>query len=151
MIKNYIKVALRNLTRNKIYSLINIVGLSAGLAATILLFLYVRFELSYDKYFDEQKKIFRVLSHSTRSWDKELHMPITLYEIPNVVMDEVPEVKYSTRLSSFVKNESKGFYTRVLADSCFFRVFSFNSVAGDLENALVEPNSVVLTKESAEN
>ncbi|MFP4023032.1 MAG: ABC transporter permease [Thiohalospira sp.] len=156
MIKNYIKVALRNLSRNKIYSLINIVGLSVGLAATILLFLYVRFELSYDKYFNEQEKIFRVISHSSRSGEQEIHMPITLYEIPNVAMDEVPEVEYATRLSSFVenevkvKNESKGFYTRVLTDSCFFRIFSFKSVAGNLEQALVEPYSVVLTKESAE-
>jgi len=156
MIKNYIKVALRNLTRNKIYSLINIVGLSAGLAATILLFLYVRLELSYDKHFNEHDKIYRVLSHSSRSGEQEIHMPITIYEIPNVAMDEVPEIEYATRLSSFVqnevkvKNESRGFYTRVLADSCFFRVFSFKSVAGDLEKALVEPYSVVLTQESAE-
>ncbi|HKL07661.1 MAG TPA: ABC transporter permease, partial [Bacteroidales bacterium] len=156
MIKNYIKVALRNLTRNKTYSLINIVGLSAGLAATILLFLYVRLELSYDKHFNEHDRICRVLSHSSRGGEQEINMPITIYEIPNVVMDEVPEVEYATRLSSFVqnevkvKNESRGFYTRVLADSCFFRIFSFKSVAGDLEKALVEPYSVVLTRESAE-
>ncbi len=156
MLKNYIKVALRNLSRNKIYSLINIVGLSAGLAATILLFLYVRLELSYDKHFNENEKIYRVISHSSRSGEQEISMPITIYEIPNIAMDEVPEVEHATRLSSFVqnevkvKNESKGFYTRVLADSCFFRIFSFKSVAGDLEKALVEPYSVVLTKESAE-
>ncbi|HAF29411.1 MAG TPA: hypothetical protein DCG75_10230 [Bacteroidales bacterium] len=156
MLKNYIKIAFRSLLRNKIYSFINIFGLAVGLSATILLFLYIRLELSYDKHFNEHEIIYRVLSHSSRSGEQEIHMPITLYEIPNVAMDEVPEVEYATRLSSFVqnevkvKNETKGFYTRVLTDSCFFRIFSFKSIDGDLEKALVEPYSVVLTKESAE-
>lgn len=156
MFKNYIKVALRNLFRNKIYSLINILGLAVGLAATILLFLYVRFELSYDKHFKEHEQIYRVLSHSTRAGEQEINMPITLYEIPEEVTSKIPEVEYSTRTTTFdkrevkVNGETKGFYNSTLADSSFFKVFSFKSYAGDLQNALDRPNSVVLTKESAE-
>ena len=155
MIVNYIKIAFRNLFRNKIYSFINILGLSVGLAATILLFLYIRLELSYDKHFNEYEKVFRVLSHSSRSGEQEINMPITIYDIPDVVKSKIPEIKSATRLSAFnqrevkVNNSTKGFYKTILADSCFFQVFSFKSLAGDLSNALTEPNSVVLTKESA--
>jgi len=156
MLKNYIKIALRSLLRNKIYSLINIFGLAVGLAATILLFLYIRFELSYDKHFENYQQIERVISHSTRSVGKEIHMPITLYEIPDVVKEKIPEVESATRLTIFnnlevkVDNESKGFYKSALTDSSFFSVFSFKSYSGDLLKALREPNSVVLTKRSAE-
>ncbi|MCB2195657.1 MAG: ABC transporter permease [Bacteroidetes bacterium] len=156
MFRNYIKVALRNLFRNKIYSLINILGLAVGLAATILLFLYVRLELSYDKHFKEHEQIYRVLSHSTRAGEQEIDMPITLYEIPEEVTSKIPEVAYATRTTTFdkrevkVNGETKGFYNSTLADSSFFKVFSFKSYAGDLQNALDRPNSVVLTKESAE-
>lgn len=156
MFKNYIKIALRNLFRNKIYSLINIFGLAVGLAATILLFLYISLELSYDKHFKDYGQIFRVLSHSTRNGEQEINMPITIYDIPDVVKSKIPEVENATRLSLFnerevkLNNESKGFYTSTLTDSCFFQVLSFKSCAGDLSTALREPNSVVLTKESAE-
>ncbi len=156
MFRNYIKVALRNLFRNKIYSLINILGLAVGLTATILLFLYVQLELSYDKHFDEHEKIFRVLSHSSRSGEQEINMPITLYEVPSIVKAKIPEVKNATKTSYYsyhevkLNGESKGFYYGTLADSSFFRVFSFPAYSGDLTQALNEPNSVVLTKKSAE-
>jgi putative ABC transport system permease protein len=83
-------------------------------------------------------------------------MPITIYEIPLEVKAKIPEVKNATKTTSYyyyevkLNGETKGFYNGTLADSSFFNVFSFESYSGDLTKALNEPNSVVLTKKSAE-
>lgn len=153
MIKNYIKVAIRNLFRNKIYTLINIFGLAIGLAATILLFLYVRFELSFDKHFENSDKIYRVISNYKKDNGQESIFPSTLFEIPDELKLNIPEVKNSTRTWSLsereikIDNISKGYHTSLLADSCFFSVFSAVSVyQNSTVNSLKDPNTVVLTE-----
>ncbi len=156
MFKNYIKVAFRNLYRNKIYSLINIFGLAIGLAATILLFLYVRFELSFDRHFKNSDKIYRIISEYKRDNGHESIFPSTIYELPDELKSNVPEVENSTRTWNLdereikINNISKGYHTSLLTDSCFFNVFSAKSIYGNnLENSLKKRYSVVLTESLA--
>lgn len=156
MIKNYFKIAIRNLYRNKVYSLISILGLAVGLCATILLFLYIRMELSYDNHFRDSQKIYRVLSHSARNGEQVVDMPITTYDIADYVLATMPKVESATRFTSKLNfeikqnNNSKGFYKCIYTDSLFFNVFSFKPISGDLLTALREPNKVVLTRNTAE-
>ena len=152
MLKNYIKIALRNLYRNKIYSLINILGLAIGLAATITLFLYIRFELSYDKHFDDHEKIYKIISSFESENGQNLIFPSSIYEIPVALKSSIPEVKYSTNTTSWslreikVDNISKGFHRSVLVDSCFLKVFTLKSLYNNRKDILKDPKAIVLTE-----
>lgn len=157
MFKNFLKIAIRNLYRNRVFSIISILGLSAGLCATFLLVIYIKFELSFDKNYKDYDKIYRVVSISRNNAGKEIKSPFTLYQLSNELESNIPEVKKSTRtwLASKqeirVGNESKGYYHTFFADSCFFDVFSLKSVYGkSLSKALTEPYTIVLTKSLSE-
>ena len=156
MLRNYIKIAARNLHRNKAFSLISILGLAVGLCVTILLVLYIRFELSFDKHYENYDKIYRIISSSKNTNGKETNTPFTLYQIANELKANIPEVKNSTRTwlrsqqEIKTNNESKGYHTTYFADSCFFDVYSMKSIYGNnLHKALTEPYVIVLTESLA--
>jgi len=93
---NYLKVGWRKLFRNKIFSLINILGLSLGLAACWIILLFVNDELSYDRYFTQADRIYRVVSHG--KWDGgSFDITGTAGPLANVIKDEFPGVKEATR------------------------------------------------------
>ena len=155
MIKNYLKTALRNLLRNRIYSLINIVGLSLGLASAMLIMLYVKDERSYDRF--HKNKIYRViLGLSGLLSPKESKMPkmgITGYFQGPKFAAEIPEIKSFVRVQSGAVDIKTGAdikYQQIFCvDSNFFSVFSFPLLAGDPKTVLLQPNSIVISEDLA--
>jgi putative ABC transport system permease protein len=155
MFKNYFKTAFRNLWKNKIFSAINIFGLSAGLACCILIFLFIQNELSYDTFNIKANNIYRLTS-TMQSTNGERDLAVTPAPWAPLMKNDFPEIKEYVRLLKTEKTDigqpgQKHFYETGLlyADSTFFNVFSFALEKGDVQHALVKPNSIVLTEEAA--
>lgn len=154
MIKYYLKTIIRNLLKNKFYSAINIVGLTIGIAACVLIMLYVQFELSYDRFYENSDKIYRVNLLSAQD-NNITKWPFSSPPLRNAIQDEIPEVEESVRITNYsqlvilykdkVFNETKWCF----ADANFFKIFSTSFIYGEPSTALVEPNTVVLTETTA--
>ncbi|MBK8283339.1 MAG: ABC transporter permease [Saprospiraceae bacterium] len=152
MIKNYFKIALRNLWKFKGFSLINIFGLSMGLACFVLIAMYVADELSYDRYNEKVDRIFRINS-DIRFGGTDLNMAVSADPMGAVLKKDYPQVEeyarlYSSSGSRLIKkgdeyiNEDRITY----ADSTFLKVFTMPVLAGDSKNFLNEPNTVAITE-----
>ena len=154
MFKNYLKVALRNLWKNKAFSAINITGLSAGLAVCLLIVLYVKDEMSYDKYNLQAENIYRldadIFFNGTQFTSAVAPAPLA----PTLKKD-LPQVIQYTRLRNFgdifIKKDNQNIqnHNAVFADSTFFQVFSIPMIAGNRLTALNEPNSIVIDETTA--
>jgi putative ABC transport system permease protein len=157
MIRNFFVVAIRNLARKKIYSLINILGLATGIAICMLIVLFIKSETGYDAFHSNADNIYRVVV------ERKYPDRVTSYSnIPQsyagAVKQECPEVIDAVRVFDFlggsnmqIRIEDKLFEEKkaLFADSNFFRVFSATSLAGDINNALNKPNTVVLNETTA--
>lgn len=155
MLKSYLKVALRNLWKNRLYTSINITGLSVGLAACVLIMLFVRDELSYDKHFKDSQRIYRLTSASNQGGDAQTLLAITTYELLPVLTANFPEMEDATRLDFWDVLVSRGdqyiWQENVMpADSLLFDLFSMETIIGDPQSAIREPNTMVLTESAAE-
>ncbi len=155
MIKNYFKMAWRNLVKNKVYSVLNILGLAVSLACFILITLYVVDELSYDRFHEKADRIYRINSDITMGESQQL--PFTSDMMGPTLKNDYPQVEESTRI--YTSNGSKllrkgdEFIEENLvahADSTFFQVFTFPLIAGDPKTALKDPRSVVLSESAAQ-
>ncbi len=151
MIRNYLKIAIRNLIRQKLYSLINITGLSIGIACFLLISLWVFDEFSYDRFHENKDRIYRVNTMS-----KEMGLVTSSsWRLGPALMEVYPEIEAFTRLwpwsRSLVKYENKTFdeSSFYLADPAFFTMFSFNFLYGSPKSALRDKHSIVLTAETA--
>ncbi|MFZ2054829.1 MAG: ABC transporter permease [Candidatus Aminicenantales bacterium] len=148
MLKNYLKIALRNILRQKGYSFINIAGLTLGLACFILIGLWVRDELSFDRFHEKKDRIFRILN-KTENGDL---IPSPTYALAPALKEEYPEVEEYSRVwpyaGSLVRYQDKRFEEdRIcLADPGFFRMFTFPFLHGNPDTALADRNSIVLTE-----
>ncbi len=155
MLKNYLKTALRNIQKNKVYSVINVLGLTVGLAFFILIGLYARSELSYDRFHENRDRIYRVeqiLAHESGT-ETTAGCPTPL---SGVLPAEIPEVESVTRVidyghSTFTMADGRKFSESktFVVDPGFLRIFSFGLVKGDQKSALAEPYSVVITGNQA--
>ena len=151
MIKNYITTALRYFVRNRTYSLINLAGLSLGLACVILISVWVSFELSHNKFHENGERIYRLSSIITMSGEENFY-PTQHAPVGQMVLEEFPEVEHMTRFSRpFSKVFKHGEEVLMVeeihyVDSCFFNIFSFDLIEGDIITALTSPNTVVLTE-----
>ncbi|MTI41046.1 ABC transporter permease [Fulvivirga lutimaris] len=157
MIKNYFKIAFRNLVKHKFYSAINIAGLAAGVACSLLIYLFVANEMSYDKFHKDGDRIYRVVREG-RFGENEFSYPVSPAPFANGLMTEIPEVETAVRFRSYgtwlVKTpemkesfkESQVHYT----DSTFFDLFSFPVLEGDPKTALTRPNTIAISKSIAE-
>ncbi len=153
MIKNYIKIAWRNVSRHRLYSFIHIAGLAVGVAACLLIFLFVRYELTYDQHNEHYERIARITS-TLNAPELDLSFATSPYPLADALLREYPEVEAVARLESSsaaitFENElisEPGFYE---ADQSVFTVFSFSVIAGDEKGALTMPNSTVLTESVA--
>jgi putative ABC transport system permease protein len=156
MLFNYFKVAFRNLLKKKIYSIINIVGLSVGAAAALLLFLYVQGEKSYDKFLPDSDRLYRVIEDRIYP-DRLAHFSMIPDGFAKVFVEEIPEIEASTRLIGFpsfanvVRLDDKIFseYRFFAADSNFFDVLKFKLLKGNPAQVLRHPNTIVLTASTA--
>ncbi|HEY1870368.1 MAG TPA: ABC transporter permease, partial [Chitinophagaceae bacterium] len=149
MFKNYFKIACRNLLRHKLFSGLNIFGLATGMACSILIFLWVQDELSYDKFNHNADHIFRVTDKAS---DQEYAVvpPSLAYAIKT----QIPSIQTATRVTSAQKmitvgtkkfDEKNIYYT----DSNFLQIFNYPLLKGNVATVLSSPNSVVLTEKTA--
>ncbi len=151
MLRNFIIIALRQMRRNKIFSFINIAGLSVGVACCLILVLYVQDDLSYDRHHADVDRLYRI----TTSFNINDYKPVprTSPPIAWTIKDEVPEFETVTRIvappgasQNLVKYEDKQFYEPdgVVADSTLFDILTYEFIAGNPKTALREANSVVI-------
>lgn len=163
MIPNYIKIAWRNLQRNKIYSLLNSGGLAVGMACCILIGLFIENELSYDRYHKNFDAIYRVL-HSYRQFqggEKPAPPAPDEYQVwgnapvGRALLNDFPEITKTAQFTSPVQllmqyKENRFQESNLLfADSTTFDIFSWKLLSGSSQKALLEPNSIVLTQAMA--
>ena len=150
----YFKNAVRILTSQRFYSFINIVGLSIGITACILVLLYVKHDLSYDKYHKNAENIYRIEFSITQEGVTN-HLAQSQALLGPTLKNEYPEIKKLSRIyfskRSLVKTGDKNNYEDriVYADSAFFEIFSYQAVAGDITQFLKKPNSIILTESTA--
>ncbi|MCK4932573.1 MAG: ABC transporter permease [Candidatus Aminicenantes bacterium] len=152
MFKNYIKIAFRNIRRYKGYSLINIAGLTVGMACFILIFLWVYDELNYDTYHTHSDRLCRIILRKAG----DPGIPSAPYILPQILKDEYPEIVEVTRVRtrgypSAIRHRDITFYEQsfFLTDPSFFSMFSYDFTAGNPKTVLTDPNSVVITQEAA--
>lgn len=153
MIHNYLKSALRNLLRNKVFSFINIIGLAIGLAATIMIAMWVFDELSYDRFHANADEIYRV-ERDIHFEGQDFEVPVTGAIYGPTIRDNYPEVLSMARVEpdrmAMIDENNSRYNERVIfTDPSFFEIFSFPLIKGDPETALVEPNSLILTQDIA--
>jgi len=154
MFKNYFIVALRNLLRNKIYAFINIAGLSIGLACAMLIILYVKDEVSYDRFHANVGNIYRITTQGIdKNGGKGRKDPNTGYLQGPRFAQNIPEIKSFVRVQSGNENIKLGTEVKdqdlLLVDSTFFDVFSFPLISGNRHTCLKDPLSVVLSEDAA--
>lgn len=156
MFKNYIKIALRSLLKSRGTSVINIVGLSIGMACCIIIFLFVQNEMGYDKFHSKADNIFRVLTIDEALGVSSNLVGITLPALGEAMDNDFPEVVQRVRMipqgRQLINYEQQGFYTEhfAYAEPTLFSMFDFNLIDGDTEKALTEPNTVVMSQAMAE-
>jgi len=152
MLYNYLKIAFRNLAKQKFYSGINILGLTLGIACCLLIFLFVQHELSYDTFHAKAKRIFRVQRVDYGTFGKIPYVsgpygPALAADFPDDVKATVRVMKANGLLSYGDKSFNE--YNLIYADSNFFQVFTFPLVQGNATTALASPNTLVLSKSLA--
>ncbi len=154
MLKNYLKVVLRNIRRHAGYSFINIAGLAIGMACCLIITMWVLDELSFDRFHQNAPDLYRVEENQSYT-GRVYHVTVTPYPLAPVLKEEIPEIVEATRLvwtgSVLFRYGEKSFYeNRVAAvDPSFLRMYSFPLVKGDAAAALSDPSSVVLTESTA--
>ena len=154
MLQNYLKIALRNLLRNKVFSFINIAGLSIGLACCMLIVLYTKDEVSYDRFHKNVNNIYRITSTETSPEGKVNKFGITGMMPGPTFARQIPEIDKYVRLQGERFNVKKGAdifaQEATKVDSTFFSIFTFEFVEGSPQTALKDPQSIVITEEVAE-
>ncbi len=151
MLKSLIRIALRNLTRDATYSLINILGLTIGITGSFFLILYVYDDLSFDRYHEKADRIYRISSRFTEP-DDAFNWAVTQVPLGPQLKTDYPEVEEAVRLLQagrdlYRSGDIKYFEEEVsFADSNIFNVFTIEWIEGDPGTALTEPNSIVLTR-----
>jgi len=152
MLKNYFKIAWRNLLHRKNYAIIRILSLALGLTVFLLVVLYVNHERRYDRWDASLADVYRV-GVSERNQQGIENSPSIPFPLGTFLSDNCPEIKTVTRVrtdgETLVSTEDQGYYEKkvIQADSNFFSVFPFHTVQGNLGKALQEPYKAVLSKE----
>ena len=154
MIRNYFKVTVRNLFRQKLYSSLNIGGLSIGIASFLLIFIYVQYERSFDDFYPNASNMYSIYQQQPGNHSRGTDLyALTPAALAPTLEAEYPEVKYATTMLSFsTLLESEGqqhIEPIVAADEHFFDVFKFSFTTGNPKSALSTAESVVLTESFA--
>ena len=151
MYKSYFKIGWRNMLRQRVYSAINIGGLTIGLTSFILVLLYVQHELTYDQFHKNADRLFLVYQQQSGNvYMGSDYFSDTPTRLASIMRDELPEVETATAVTertSLVSFEDKNFFEKGLfADSHFLEVFSFKMIKGNPQNALSDPKAILLTE-----
>jgi putative ABC transport system permease protein len=157
MLRNYFLIAWRNIKKQKFYSFINIFGLAIGIAASLLISLYVYNELQYDKFHEKGDRIYR-LSSDIEFGDNDFHFPVTPAPLAAALINDFPEVENAVRLRdqgtalirAIESNENVKVDQFAYVDSTFFSIFSVPLIQGNASTALKGTNKVVVSASTAE-
>lgn len=157
MLRNFFKVALRNMLRHKGFSLINILGLGIGMACTLLIYLFVQNELSYDRFHKDADRIHRVVKDFVNDDGSLIPDATSQAGLAPAMQRELPEIETTTRVfppwggTTIIEYADKKIAEPRLyrVDSSFFQVFNFPVLKGDATNPLRDINSIILTESSA--
>jgi putative ABC transport system permease protein len=152
MIKNYFKTAWRNLTRSKVYSFINVAGLSLGLACAMLIMLYVKDEVSFDRFHKNVDNIYRVVLKSNQQGQEKEISNTGFLPGPRFTQN-ISGIQSFVRLQNGVEDIKKGTEVQsqslLYVDSNFFSIFTFSLLSGNAKTCLTEPHSIVLSEDAA--
>jgi putative ABC transport system permease protein len=156
MFKNYLKIALRNILKQKTYFLINVIGLAIGFVCCLLIFMYVQDELSYDKYHVKGNRIYRVCREYKFS-NIEGTSGTTTPPMAKMLKHDFAYIENATQLSSWkfenvIRYKDKKFFEKriIAVDSSFFDIFTIPFIAGNPKTALAQPYSMVITQKMAQ-
>ena len=159
MLRNYLKIAFRNLWRQKVFTFINVIGLAVGMACAILIFLWVHNELSFESFQKNRNEIYAVsMRDSTDPGTREYTSFTVGYALAPLLKQQFPEILDYTRVqkrsdyeSCMLKYDNHVFYDdgMILVDPSFFHMFTYNVIEGNPGKALPNKNSVVITKKIA--
>jgi len=155
MLKNYLKIAFRNMKRHKGYSLINVTGLAVGLACCAVMMLWIQYEKGFDRFHDNRDSIYRLIK-VTRTNEKTTFDARTPYPLGEAILEKVPEVVNFVRYQGVfghweMTHGDKTFYNDNIgtADPSFFEMFTFPFIQGDPKTALSDRYSIVVTESMA--
>jgi hypothetical protein len=155
MFKLNLKIALRNLWRNKTSSVINIIGLAVGLSACLLLLLYVNYEMKFDRQFKDADKIYQVMTNFQDASGKITSTGTSPGNgIAMAIRNKIPEVDIITRIAggneTLIANKENGFRkVDLFADPEILKIFNYEFIAGNPNVALNTPNAVILSESTA--
>jgi len=150
MLRNYLKIALRNLFRHKAYSFINIAGLAIGMASSIIIFLWVQHELSFDKFHKKASSIYRVIGRAG-----DFNFAVNPAGMPAELQTQLPAIRSTVRIShpqsvvlsvDDIRFEEKRVF---FVDSSFFQLFDFHLLKGNPQQALQRNDAIILTASAA--
>ncbi|WP_031525954.1 ABC transporter permease [Dyadobacter crusticola] len=152
MLKNYLKIAFRNLWKHKVFSFINVMGLTVGMSACFLIFLYVSFELNYDAFHSKGDRIYRLVT-DIKTPSETINTSSTSWAFAPAIAADLPEVEAFTRVSggSFLVRKGDIKFQEentAFADSSFFHVFDFKLLKGNPKTALKNQLSLVLSEKA---
>ncbi len=156
MFKNYFKVAIRALFRDKVYSFINVIGFSIGIACSFLILIWVQDEVRYDRFHEKGDRVYRILEDATDETES-LKVGVTAPGLAPHLEKDFPEIEYATTYKSLGSylfrtkdNETNVESRMALARENFFDIFSFKFIEGDPKTCLKDPGKIVLTESVAD-
>jgi putative ABC transport system permease protein len=155
MIKNYLKIALRNIKRYPAHSILNISGMAIGMACAILILLWVYDEWSYDRQFENAENIYRIIENQNPSGGEASLFAVTPAALTKTLKEEYPEVirsaSYEPHMELRLKKGDEFEHEMAVAavDRDFLKMFDIEFVRGDINSAFSDPHNVVLTEEMA--
>jgi predicted permease len=155
MLRNYLLIAMRNIFRNKLFSIVNILGLAFGISSALLILLWVNDELQVDQFHRHLDRVYRVMENQQYSDGKLYTFSSTPGPMAPFIKEKFPEIEFSSRMTWPVNNlfqtNEKAFYEEGLyVDADFVRIFSFPLLKGDVNTALNDKNGIVISKRMAE-
>ena len=155
MFYNYLKIAIRNITKYRIFSIVNVLGLAFGIAISIIIYVFVRQEMSYDRYHKNHNRIYRINTRFEAS-ETSFNSALTPYLMGEMLEKIIPEVEQTTRVlmgsHKKISYNDRQFSARrfYYTDPSFFKIFTVPIIKGDPENLLNEEYTIVITEETAE-
>lgn len=155
MLKHLLNTAIRNLFRNKLFTSINVLGLSISTAVFLALISYVQYHFSFDKFYEEGNRIYRLNYFEYQEGEPVLQTSRSHNRAALVAADYVPEIEAATRIyheKAYIWNENTKIVDQdmLFVDSSFCKVFKLNLISGSAETSLVPPNAVMLSKSQAQ-
>ena len=155
MFRNYLTIALRNLVRHKLYSFINIAGLTVGLACVIFIILFIRDEISYDKWIPGSENVYRVEETITNPGQSPMHLGGSSYPVAVAMQQQLPEVAGMTHLTrnrltdGDDRKPSLFRFQSTQWTPVFFQIIKLPLVEGSASSTFSQPNSIVLSQTQA--